>query len=114
VVTPDAKREAVSYLQAAYGVGERVDRSTIRYQSKRPDDTELRDQVKQIASERRRFGYRRIHVLLELEGIRVNLKRLRRISSEAKLQVRRRVGRKRALGTRRPMEVPTAMNVRWS
>jgi putative transposase len=121
VVTPDAKREAVSYLQAAYGVSERracaataVDRSTVRYQSKRPDDAKLRDQVKQIASERRRFGYCRIHVLLEREGIQVNLKKLRRIYSEEKLQVKRRGGRKSALGTRRPMEVPTAMNVRWS
>jgi len=120
-VTPDAKREAVGYLQAAYGVSERracsamaVDRSTIRYESKRPDDTELRDQVRQIASERRRFGYRRIHVLLEREGIQVNLKKLRRIYSEEKLQVKRRGGRKRALGTRRPIEVPTAVNVRWS
>ena len=120
-MTPDAKREAVGYLQAAYGVSERracsamaVDRSTIRYELKRPDDTELRDQVKQIAGERRRFGYRRIHVLLEREGIQVNLKKLRRIYSEERLQVKRRGGRKRALGTRRPMEVPSAVNVRWS
>ena len=62
-----------------------LDRSTIRCESKRPDDTDLRDQVKQIASERRRFGYRRIHVLLEREGIQVNLKKLRRIYSEEKL-----------------------------
>ena len=118
---PDAKLEAVSYLQATYSVSERrvcsamaVDRSTIRHESKRPDDAELRDQVKQIASERRRFGYRRIHVLLEREGIHLNLKKLRRIYSEDKLQVKRRGGRKRALGTRRPMEVPAAVNVRWS
>ena len=70
--------------------------------------------MKQIASERRRFGYRRIHVLLEREGIQVNLKKLRRIYSEEKLQVKRRGGRKRALGTRRPMVVPCAVNVRWS
>jgi putative transposase len=121
VVTPDAKRKAVSYLQAVYGVSERracaamaVDRSTIRYESKRPDDRDLRDQVKQIASERRRFGYRRIHVLLERGGIQVNLKRLRRIYSEEKLQVKRRGGRKRALGTQRPIEVPASANVRWS
>ena len=121
MVMPDAKREAVGYVQAAYGVSERracsamaVDRSTIRYESKRPDDTELRDQVKQIASERRRFGYRRIHVLLEREGIHLNLKKLCRIYSEEKLQVKRRGERKRALGTRRPMEVSAAVNVRWS
>ena len=44
-----------------------VGRSTIRYKSKRPDDRELLDQVKQTASERRCFGYRRIHVVLECE-----------------------------------------------
>ena len=121
MVTPYAKREAVNYLKAAYGVSERrtcsamaFDRSTVRYEPKRPDDAELRDQVKQIASERRRFGYRRIHVLLEREGIHLNLKKLRRIYSEEKLQVKRRGGRKRALGTRRPMEVRAAVNVRWS
>ena len=70
--------------------------------------------MKLIASERRRFGYRRIHVLLEREGIQVNLKKLRRIYSEEKLQVKRRGGRKRALGTRRPMEVLSAVNLRWS
>ena len=91
-----------------------VDRPAIRCQSKLPDAAELRDQVEQIASGRRRFGYRRIHVLLEREGIQVNLKKLRRIYSEEKLQVKRRGGRKRAPGTRRPMEVLTAMNVRWS
>ena len=113
VVTPDAKRGAVSYLQAAYGVSERrasaamaVDRSTVRHQSKRPDDKELRDQVKQIASERRRFGYRRIHVLLEREGIQVNLKKLRRIYSEEELQMKRRGGRKRALCTPTPNGSP--------
>lgn len=44
----------------------------------------------------------------------MNLKKLRRIDSEEKLQVKRIGGRKRALGTQRPMEVLTAINVRWS
>jgi putative transposase len=86
VVTPYAKREAVNYLKAAYGVSERracsamaFDRSTVRYESKRPDDAELRDQVKKIARERRRFSYRRIQVLLEREGIHLNLRQLCRI-----------------------------------
>ena len=45
------------------------------------------------AVERRRFGYRRIHVLLEREGIQVNSKKLRRIYSEENLHVKRRDGR---------------------
>ena len=106
MVTLEAKHEAVSYLQAAYSVSERracaavaVDRSSIRYQSKRPDDAELRDQARQLASERRRFSCRRNHMLPERKGIQVSLKELRRIYSGEKLQVKRRDRRKRALGT---------------
>lgn len=69
----------------------------------RPDDAEARVAMKAVAAERRRFGYRRIHIMLERQGIVMNLKKLRRLDREEKLQVRRRGGRKRALGTRRPM-----------
>ena len=71
----------------------------VRYRSVRVDDTELRDAIKRVSRERRRFGYRRIHVMIEREGHMVNHKKLRRIYTEEKLQVRRRGGRKRALGT---------------
>jgi putative transposase len=63
---------------------------------------------------RRRFGYRRLHVLLRQEGTLMNHKRLRRLYREERLQVRRRGGRKRALGTRAPMTMPQAANQRWS
>ena len=92
-----------------------VDRTTVRYQSKKVDDVDLRDAIKRVARERRRFGYRRINVMLPREGIYMNHKKLRRIYTEEKLQVRRcGGGRKRALGTRRPMEVPDGQNQRWS
>jgi putative transposase len=80
----------------------------------RPDDGEARAAMKAVAAERRRFGYRRIHIMLERQGIVMNLKKLRRLYREEKLQVRRRGGRKRALGTRRPMLLPDAPNIRWS
>lgn len=70
--------------------------------------------MKAVASERRRFGYRRIHVMLKRQGIVMNVKKLRRLYGEEKLQVRKRGGRKRALGTRRPMLVPDRPNQRWS
>ncbi len=70
--------------------------------------------MKDVAAERRRFGYRRIHIMLERQGIRMNLKKLRRLYREEGLQVRKRGGRKRALGTRRPMVVPERINERWS
>jgi putative transposase len=70
--------------------------------------------MKAIAQERRRFGYRRLHVLLKREGYVINHKRLFRLYREEKLAVRRRGGRKRAIGTRAPMLVPMAPNDRWS
>lgn len=116
-----AKREAVAHITKVYDVSERracavlqADRSMVRYQSKRGDDIALRDAIKRISAERKRFGYRRIHVMIEREGFHVNHKKLRRIYREEGLQVRKRSGRKRALGTRRPMIVPEAVNQRWS
>ena len=86
----------------------------MRYQSRRADDAVLRDAIKRGSKERRRFGYRRIHVMVQREGFEVDHKKLRCIYREEKLQVRRRGGRKRALGTRRPMAMPDGPNQRWS
>jgi putative transposase len=52
--------------------------------------------------------------LLRCEGTRVNHKKLRRLYREERLQVRRRGGRKRALGTRAPLALPQGPNQRWS
>jgi len=121
MVTPDAKRNAVAHACDRHGVSQRracktlaVDRSSVRYKSIRPDDSDLREAMKKVAAERRRFGYRRIHIMLRRQGIEMNQKKLRRLYREERLQVRRRGGRKRALGTRRPMILPTAPNERWS
>ena len=121
MVTPDAKRDAVAHACLVHGVSQRracealeVDRSSIRYRSTRPDDRELREAMKAVASQRRRFGYRRIHVMLQRQGIAMNLKKLRRLYGEEKLRVRRRSGRKRALGTRRLIIVRDQSNQRWS
>jgi putative transposase len=67
-----------------------------------------------LAGERRRFGYRRLLILLAREGVRLNHKRLFRLYREERLGVRKRGGRKRALGTRSPMPLPEAANQRWS
>lgn len=121
MVTPAAHREAAAYLRSTYQMSERracrvigADRASVRYQATRPDDDDLRERLKALAQERRRFGYRRLHVLLRREGQVVNKKRVQRIYREERLTVRRRGGRKRAIGTRRPIETPLAANQRWS
>ena len=121
MVTPDVKRDAVAHVCGKHGVSQRraccvlsVDRSSVRYRRIRSDDAYIREAMKKIAFERCRFGYRRIHVMLERQGIVMNLKKLRRLYREEKLAVRKRKGRKRALGSRRPLILPSRANERWS
>lgn len=87
---------------------------TYRYASARPQDAGLRTRLRALASERRRFGYRRLHILLRREGVTLNHKKLFRLYREERLTVRRRGGRKRALGTRGPITLPQGPNERWS
>lgn len=121
MVTPAVKRDAVAHLKTAHEMSERracrvlgCDRMTVRYRSRRPDDAALRERLCALARERRRFGYRRLLIFLRREGFMVNHKRLFRIYQEERLMVRKRGGRKRALGTRAPMMVPSRPNDRWS
>jgi putative transposase len=121
MVTPAVRREAVAHLQVTYKVSERracsalgSDRASMRYRARRPDDEAARMRLRELASVRRRFGYRRLHILLRREGIVMNHKKLRRLYREERLQVRRRSGRKRAVGTRAPMALPQGLNQRWS
>ena len=121
MVTPAVKREAVAHLRQAHEMSERracrvigCVRMTVRYRSRRIDDAGLRERLRTLARERRRFGYRRLLVLLRREGFVVNHKRLFRIYREERLMVRKRGGRKRALGTRAPIPVPLGPNDRWS
>ncbi len=121
MVTPAARRAAVIAAGEAHGVSERracsiigADRCAMRYRQRRADDAATRTRLKELAAERRRFGWRRLKLLLEREGIRMNHKKLRRLYAEERLQVRCRGGRKRALGTRAPMALPQGPNQRWS
>ena len=90
-----------------------VDPKTVRRKAER-DNPDIRTRMREIAATRRRFGYRRIGIMLEREGIVMNQKKLRRLYREEGLAVKRRRGRKRATGTREPMPVPDAPSKRWS
>ena len=70
MVTPVARREAVAHLKVMFEVSERraccvlgADRTSVRYRSIRPDDAAVRVRLRELAAVRRRFGYRRLHVL---------------------------------------------------
>ena len=103
-----------------------VDPKTVR-RERPPDHADIRKKMHEIAGTRRRFGYRRVGILLERERFTMNDKKLYRLYREEGLSVRRRRGRKRARGTRAPpltvcmqtvagqrMPIPNRPNVRWS
>jgi putative transposase len=121
MVTPAAKREAVAHLKAHLGLSERracqiagADRKMVRYQSQRAPDTALRGRLRDPANERRRFGYRRLFVLLRREGQSSGINRIYRLYREEGLTVRKRKARRKAIGTRAPILIEARANTRWS
>ncbi len=121
MVTPAVKREAVAQVMRDHGLSERracslvgADRKTVRHRSRRPDDAAIRARLHELAGERRRFGYRRLHLLLLKDGHRLNRKKTQRLYREEGLTVRRRRGRRKAVGVRAPPPVLARPNQRWS
>lgn len=114
------RREAVLVMQVEVELSQRracglieVHRATCRYQRRRSEDRRLRERLRALAEERRRFGYRRLRILLVREGWQVNHKRVYRLYVEEKLSLRRRRGRKRST-VRQPLPEPVAANQVWS
>ena len=118
---PAGKRKVVSHLISAHGLSQRracrladLNLSTWQYRPRQQERDGLRQRLRDLAAERRRFGYRRLHVLLRREGWRVNHKAVHRIYVEEGLQVRRRKRKRVSRSERHPMLVPRGPNERWS
>ena len=122
MVTPAARRAAVNLFRDRYGFSERgacrlasYSRSSYRRKSLREEaDQPLRERLMELASERPRFGYRRLHVMLQREGWEINRKRVYRVYRELGLAVRRKKRKRVAQANRRPRVVPIAANIQWS
>ncbi len=121
MVSPQVKRQAVDVLREERGLGVTracglvgISRSLYRYRSQRPDSGKLRERIGELAGEKRRYGYRRIHVLLRREGWPVNRKRTYRLYREAGLAVRRRKRKRIGLFERKPLPKPSTINRSWS
>ena len=94
-------------------------RAMLRYQPRASRHAEanerLRIRLRELAEERRRWGYRRLHVLLQREGWAVNLKRVYRIYVEEKLIVRRKRRRHRICAQARvPLAKPVRQDETWT
>jgi len=120
-VTAAQRRAAVQWVQARYGLSEQracrlvgIGRSTLRYRSRaRTDEPSLRQRLRELAAERPRFGYRRLHVLLRREGMIVNHKRIERLYREEGLAVRRRTRKRVARNGRGRAAFPGRPNQQW-
>ena len=120
-LTPAVRREAVHRVQERWGFSERracrlvdMQRSVARYHPHSVEPRELRERLTALAAERRRFGYRRLWVLLRREGFEVNHKRVYRLYREEGLAVRRRKRKRMASVARVPRPAPERQNQRWS
>ncbi len=109
-------------MQARTGISERracqligLSRSVLRYQPRASvQNTELQAQLVELAQERRRFGYRRLHILLRRAGVQVNHKRIYRLYRAAGLMVKRRRRRHGVAVERERLSLPSAPNQVWS
>lgn len=120
MVTPAVKRQAVALVEEVFQVSQRracralsVERRRLNYRS-RKNDSILRERLRALAAERRRFGYKRLAIMLKREGQLHNLKKIYRLYKEEGLSVKRRKGRKRAIGTRLPLPRADKINQIWS
>jgi putative transposase len=111
----------VRYLEAEWHLSERracglavVCRATVRYQTRRSDDESVRLRLRELAALRRRFGYRRLGVLLRREGVVVNHKRVYRLYREEGLSLRRRKRKRLTSEGRGPGEAATRSDQVWS
>jgi putative transposase len=120
-VTPAAQREAVRALRTAFTLSERracrligIARSSRRYETRRDQATGLRERLRALAEQRRRFGYRRLTIPLRREGLRVNHKRVYRLYREEGLAVRRRRRKRIVRPAAARLPLPTRLNQRWA
>ncbi len=121
MVGPAAKREAVADLCSVLQMIERractlvaADRKMIRYRSHRPPDIEQRNRLRDLANQRRRFGYRRLFILPPNQGEPSGINHIYRLYREKVLTVRKCKARRRAVGTRTPILIEAKVNARWS
>ncbi|WP_425451587.1 IS3 family transposase [Crenobacter cavernae] len=122
VVSPQARREAVTLLMTERAMGVTracglvgISRSLYRYRSSRTGtDGLLTERMVALAGEKRRYGYRRLQVLLHREGWRVNHKRCYRLYRQAGLSIRKRRRKQIAGVERKPLPRPQAPNLSWS
>lgn len=118
---PAQKKTLVDFLRVGYKIGKRkacqligLNRATYYYESQTKDQTALKIRLRDLAASRVRYGYRRLHVLLQREGWKINHKRVYRIYQQEGLSLRLKRAKKRVSVARVPTPPANAPNEQWS
>ena len=121
MVKPAARRSIVDYLIEKWKFSQsrscrllNIHRKTYRYRTKRRNDDDLRKNIINIANERRRFGYRRIHKMLIRKGIKVNHKKVYRIYKEENLKIRIKTRKRLKRDEINKLPIPQYANEQWA
>ena len=92
----------------------RMSASSLRYTPAPDTNAALRARIVALAHQHRRYGAGMIYLKLRQAGALVNHKRVERLYTEARLQVRRRRRKKIPVADRQPLIRPQAPNEVWS
>jgi putative transposase len=121
VVTPEEKRKAVDYLREHFGQSIRricvllgLSRSTWHYKPQPDTNESIRKRLRDLADERRRWGYRRLHNRLRREGFEINHKKTERLYREEGLMLRIRRRKKMTAAQRSTPPKPSRINECWA
>lgn len=119
---PVRKRQLVDKVCSEWDVSIRracrvlaVDTSTYHYKSRRRGQADLEHRIKEIAETRMRYGYRRVHVVLQREGWMTNIKRTYRLYTALGLQLRNKTPKRRVKAKLREDRCPAVQpNQTWA
>ena len=93
----------------------KIYRNAYRYKSRKDGQACLRMRIREIAETRIRFGYRRIHILLQREGWKINHKRVYRLYCEEGLHLNKKSKKRQKNAVRTPItELPNTLNECWA
>ena len=121
VVTPESKREAVLHLVSDGQLSNRkacmligISRTTCQYQSKPKDDTDVQEALTALTTKHATIGYWQCCYRLWNKGYRWNHKRIYRVYTDMKLNIRRKAKKRLPERVKQPLIIPAAPNQMWS
>lgn len=120
-MTPQEKREAVEFLTTEQQLSNRkackllgMSRTTYQYKAKIKDDSEVQSELTTLTTKHAAIGFWQSCYRIWNKGHWWNHKRIYRVYTDMKLNIRRRAKRRLPERIKQPLTIPTAPNQMWS